>query len=81
LCATDTCCICKKVEPVATSVGGECGLQHFYKSAKSNGGASNEQKSNPTIPAYATVETVTNDKIEDTKYTANFAIFCSLYEC
>ena len=33
-----------------------------------------EQKSNPTIPAYATVETVTNDKIEDTKYTANFAI-------
>ena len=33
-----------------------------------------EQKSNPTIPAYATVETVTNDKIEDTKYTANFVI-------
>ncbi|WP_203180647.1 mucin-binding protein [Streptococcus mitis] len=33
-----------------------------------------KQKSNPTIPAYATVETVTNDKIEDTKYTANFAI-------
>ena len=32
------------------------------------------QSSNPTIPAYATVETVTNDKIEDTKYTANFAI-------
>ena len=32
------------------------------------------QSSNPTIPAYATVETVTNDKIEDTKYTANFVI-------
>ena len=32
------------------------------------------QKSNPTIPAYATVETITNDKIEDTKYTANFVI-------
>ncbi len=32
------------------------------------------QSSNPTIPAYATVETVTNDKIEDVKYTANFAI-------
>ena len=33
-----------------------------------------KQKSNPTIPAYATVETITNDKIEDTKYTANFVI-------
>ena len=32
------------------------------------------QSSNPTIPAYATVETATNDKIEDTKYTANFVI-------
>ena len=32
------------------------------------------QKSNPTIPAYATVETITNDKIEDTKYIANFVI-------
>ena len=32
------------------------------------------QSSNPTIPAYATVETVTNDKIEDTKYAANFVI-------
>ena len=34
-----------------------------------------EQNLIPTIPAYATVETVTNDKIEDTKYTAEFCNF------
>ena len=32
------------------------------------------QKSNPTIPAYGTVETVTNDKVEDVKYTAEHVI-------
>ena len=33
-----------------------------------------EQKSNPTIPVYGTVETVTNDKVEDVKYTADYVI-------
>ena len=32
------------------------------------------QKSNPTIPAYGSVETVTNDKVEDVKYTAEHVI-------
>ena len=32
------------------------------------------QKSNPTIPVYGTVETVTNDKVEDVKYTADYVI-------
>ena len=32
------------------------------------------QKSNPTIPVYGTVETVTNDKVEDVKYTAEYVI-------
>ena len=32
------------------------------------------QKSNPIIPAYGTVETVTNDKVEDVKYTAEHVI-------
>ena len=32
------------------------------------------QKSNPTIPAYGSVETVTNDKVEDVKYTADHVI-------
>ncbi|MFC2678133.1 MAG: GEVED domain-containing protein, partial [Granulicatella sp.] len=32
------------------------------------------QTSNPTIPAYGSVETVTNDKVEDVKYTADHVI-------
>ena len=32
------------------------------------------QKSNPTIPVYGTVETVTNDKVEDVKYTSDYVI-------
>lgn len=32
------------------------------------------QKSNPTIPVYGTVETVTNDKVEDVRYTSDYVI-------
>ncbi|WP_154865095.1 mucin-binding protein, partial [Streptococcus vestibularis] len=32
------------------------------------------QKSNPTIPVYGTVETVTNDKVEDVRYTTDYVI-------
>ena len=32
------------------------------------------QKSNPTIPVYGTVETVSNDKVEDVRYTSDYVI-------